>query len=49
MINDELHIQADGRTVAFIPNRDRARRRALVLRQLAAGRRHRKRHRESAA
>jgi len=49
VISDELHIQAGGRTVVFIPNRDRARRRALVLRQLAAGRRRRKRHRESAA
>lgn len=45
----ELHIQADDRTVIFLPNRERARRRALVLRQLAAGHRRRKQHRESAA
>lgn len=45
----EIHIQASDRTVIFVPNRERARRRALVLRQLAAGRRRRERHRESAA
>ena len=45
----EIHIQADDRTLIFVPNRERARRRALVLRQLAAGHRRRNRHRESAA
>ncbi|GAA1184636.1 hypothetical protein F4556_006220 [Kitasatospora gansuensis] len=45
----EIHIQAGDRTLIFVPNRERARRRALILCQLAAGRRRRKRHRESAA
>ncbi|WP_371480700.1 hypothetical protein [Kitasatospora sp. NBC_00315] len=49
MNSAEIHIQASDRTVIFVPNRERARRRALVLRQLAAGRRRRERHRESAA
>lgn len=49
MNSAEIHIQAGDRTVIFVPNRERARRRALVLRQLAASRRRRKRHRESAA
>lgn len=49
MSSTEIHIQAGDRTVIFVPNRERARRRALVLRQLAAGRRRRKRHRDSAA
>ncbi|MDH6579027.1 hypothetical protein [Kitasatospora sp. MAP5-34] len=49
MNSSELHIQAGNRTVIFVPNRERARRRALVLHQLAAGRRRRERHRESAA
>ncbi|MFJ2862585.1 hypothetical protein [Kitasatospora sp. NPDC087314] len=49
MNSAEIHIQAGDRIVIFVPNRERARRRALVLRQLAAGRRRRKRHRESAA
>ncbi len=48
MINGEL-IQADGRTVVLVPNRDRARRRALVLHQLAAGRRRCKKRRGSVA
>ncbi|WP_158515434.1 hypothetical protein [Kitasatospora sp. MBT63] len=49
MNSAEIPIQAGNRTVTFVPNRERARRRALVLRQLAVGRRRRKRHRESAA
>ncbi|MCX4748084.1 hypothetical protein OG455_21635 [Kitasatospora sp. NBC_01287] len=49
MNSTELHIRAGDRTVIFVPNRERARRRALVLRQLAAGRRRRKHHRELAA
>ncbi|WP_405365692.1 hypothetical protein [Kitasatospora sp. NBC_00039] len=49
MNSGELHTRAGDRTVIFVPNRERARRRALILRQLAAGRRRRKRHRESAA
>ncbi|WP_327073835.1 hypothetical protein OG196_23400 [Kitasatospora purpeofusca] len=49
MNSAELRIEAGDRTVIFVPNRERARRRALVLRQLAAGRRRRERHRESAA
>ncbi|MFI6154223.1 hypothetical protein ACIBCA_16235 [Kitasatospora sp. NPDC051170] len=44
----DLHVQAGAQPVIFVPNRDRARRRALILRQLAAGRRRRKQYREAA-
>ncbi|MET8625761.1 hypothetical protein ABZW30_18770 [Kitasatospora sp. NPDC004669] len=45
----DLCIQAGDRAAVFVPDRERARRRAQVLRQLALGRRRRKQYRESAA
>jgi len=43
----DLRLKAGAHTVIFIPNRERARGRALVLYQLAAGRRRRQQHRET--
>ncbi|MGF1427115.1 hypothetical protein [Kitasatospora sp. LaBMicrA B282] len=37
----DLVVSVEGRTVVYVPNRERARRRALVLRQLQATRRRR--------